>query len=163
MSRNHLGKQFEKWSFRNQALTTSQSSHQKPLQRVSTRILNIIRKIFMFPIFTISCSGISTFPKNLHFRILNFISACKVFCLKKFISGSTATQPPKCASYSIVSDCRRYEKTVRRFFEKTVRISNCFFDRIFLPASGGLSSRNQTQRDNSNKFKQIRLKKNQFH
>ena len=81
---------------------------------------------------------------------------------KKFISGSTATQPPKCASYSIVSDCRRYEKTVRRFLEKTVRISNCFFDLIFHPASGGWSTRNQTQRVNSTEFNRNRLKKNQF-
>ena len=97
MSRNHLGKQFEKWSFRNQALTASHSSHQKSLHRVSTRILNIIRKIFVnfhFHDFLVWNLDIS---KKLVFQNLDFHFSMQCFLFKK----STYPDPPQPSPQSV--------------------------------------------------------------
>ena len=54
-------------------------------------------KYWCFLIFTISWPGNSTFPKNLHFRILIFISTCNVFCSKK----SSYPDPPQPSPQSV--------------------------------------------------------------
>ena len=97
MSRNHLGKQFEKWSFRNQALTASHSSHQKPLHRVSTWILNIIRKIFVFSHFHDLLAWKLDISKKLAFQNLDFHFSMQCFLFKK----SSYPDPPQPSPQSV--------------------------------------------------------------
>ena len=64
-------------------------------------------KYLCFFMLTISRSGNSTFPKNLHFRILIFISACNVFCSKKVHIRIHRNPAPKVC---VVQHCIRLPK-----------------------------------------------------
>ena len=107
--------------------------------------------------FTISWSGNSTFPKNLHVRILIFISACNVFCSKKVHIRIHRNPAPKVC---VVQHCIRLPKVGKKcskIFGKNSSNFELFFRSHFSSSQRRLINYNVSTQTNSTEIASKRI------